>query len=182
MKLPDRVQDFIDRVGMAGVVGIGLLLVALATLWLLDQRLETRRNELQAELSAAQRATTPGSRALQLRQLSTSEQLRQFYARFPPADAAAKGLGVINRAAAASGISLQSGEYRMEQRPEDMLRRYRVLLPVQGSYAQLRAFVDRVLLDLPSASLDEIELRRDASAGAEIQARLRFTLHLQGRP
>lgn len=172
----------VQRLGVAASIGIALLVLAVAVQALIHRSLDQRRTALQADVAAARTAAEAARRSPPTRQLSTREQLRAFYARFPRPEAAAQALAQVNEAAIRSGLSLQSGEYRMEQRPEDALRRYRVILPVQGRYAQLRAFIDQVLVDLPSAALDEVEMRRDASAGADVQARVHLTLYLQGRP
>jgi hypothetical protein len=64
----------------------------------------------------------------------------------------------------------------MERRADDRLVRYRMTLPVSGTYPQVRAFVVDVLRDVPAAALDDIQLRRDAAG--RIEARVRFSLFL----
>lgn len=168
----------VERHGVVGIVGAVLLVAALAIQLGWQQRLAARLDALRAELAAAQTGATRGPRPAPEGPLSAGG-LPGFFGRFPRSDEAAQQLGRVNEAAAASGIALLSGEYRMERKADDRLLRYRVLLPVQGSYNQLRAFVDRVLVDVPSAALDEVEMRRESTPGAPIQARLRFTLYLQ---
>lgn len=169
----------VERHGAPGIAGALLLVAALGMAATFHQRLASRRDTLRAELAAVQSGATQRVRLLPEGPASQSGQLRAFFGRFPKADSAARELGRVNEAAAASGIALLSGEYRMERKTDDRLLRYRVVLPVQGSYSQLRSFVDRVLVDVPTAALDEVEMRRESSPGAPIQARLRFTLYLQ---
>jgi hypothetical protein len=58
------------------------------------------------------------------------------------------------------------------------LCRYRVRLPLVGSYLQIRAFVEQSLQELPFASLDELSLRREGIASGELEAGLTLSLHL----
>jgi len=103
-------------------------------------------------------------------------QFRTYEARLPHAEAAVEMASRIYQAGMNNGIALPTGEYRLE-RADDRLLRYRINLPVSGSYPQIRAFVLEVLRTVPAAALDDIQLRRDAS-GNNLEARLRFTLYL----
>jgi hypothetical protein len=71
-----------------------------------------------------------------------------------------------------------TGEYKLSCDAATRLCRYRVRLPLVGSYLQIRAFVEQSLLELPFASLDELSLRREGIASPELEAGLTFSLHL----
>lgn len=71
-----------------------------------------------------------------------------------------------------------TGEYKLSCDAATRLCRYRVRLPLVGSYLQIRAFVEQSLLELPFASLDELSLRREAIGSGELEAGLTFSLHL----
>jgi hypothetical protein len=71
-----------------------------------------------------------------------------------------------------------TGEYKLSCEAATRLCRYRVRLPLVGSYLQIRTFVDQSLLELPFASLDELSLRREGVASGELEASLTITLHL----
>jgi hypothetical protein len=171
------VRAWIDRLGITGVVGAALVIAAAAMAAGINRERAAQVAALRAEVVAA-RGAPQGSRGTS-GPMTPLEHLRSFHARFPPVEAATQSLNQIREAAVGNGITLVSGEYRMELRPEDRLRRYRVTLPIQGSYAQIRTFVDRVLVDVPWAALDEVEMRREGTAGQPIQARLRFTVYLR---
>jgi Type II secretion system (T2SS), protein M subtype b len=168
-----------ERCGAAGLAGL-LALVAAGTVFLaLGLPLLQQRAQLQQHLQ--QLGQTP--RAAAPRQDdSDAAQLTRFYAAFPPAGAAAESLGRVQAAARRAGIVLPSGEYRLEQRSGERLQRYTAVLPVRGSYAQIRAFIDGLLSELPHAAIDDIELRREDAASAELEARLRLTLYLRAAP
>ena len=75
----------------------------------------------------------------------------------------------------ATGVALQSGNYRTQQ-AAGRLERFELQLPVSGSYAQIRDFLNRALAEIPALSLDQMTLRRDGRNDA-VQADLRLTLH-----
>ena len=52
-----------------------------------------------------------------------------------------------------------------------------IVLPVSGSYAQIRDFLARALAEVPALSLDQMTLRRESRNQAEVHAELRLTLH-----
>ncbi len=76
----------------------------------------------------------------------------------------------------ATGVELQSGAYRSQQ-AAGRLERYELALPVSGSYAQIRDFLNRALAEIPALSLDQMTLRRDGRNDAAVHAELRLTLH-----
>lgn len=71
-----------------------------------------------------------------------------------------------------------TGEYKLSCEAATRLCRYRVRLPLVGSYLQIRAFVEQSLQELPFASLDELSLRREGIASGELEAGLTLSLHL----
>lgn len=71
-----------------------------------------------------------------------------------------------------------AGEYKLSCDAAARLCRYRVRLPLVGSYLQIRTFVEQSLLELPFASLDELSVRREGIASGELEAGLSFSLHL----
>lgn len=76
------------------------------------------------------------------------------------------------------GMTASTGEYKLSCDAAARLCRYRVRLPLVGSYLQIRTFVEHSLLALPLASLDEFSLRREGIGSDEVQAGLVFSLYL----
>lgn len=75
-------------------------------------------------------------------------------------------------------VALPEGEYRVGSSPQGGFLTYEVALPVKGAYPALQAFCEDVLLELPFASLDAIQFRREAVATDGVEAKVRFTLYL----
>ncbi|TFZ05375.1 hypothetical protein EZ313_01495 [Ramlibacter henchirensis] len=111
---------------------------------------------------------------------SVPEQLRAFREFLPRSESLPRWLDALHASARGTGVAIRSGEYRLE-RQEGGLLRYHVTLPVTGNYTQLRQFVNAVLQDVPAASLDDVQLRREAGAADRLEARLRFSIHFAGQ-
>jgi hypothetical protein len=172
-------RGVIDRIGLAGCAGVICLAAGVSLQTTLGRRLASQRDELQLQATALRETLRAAGPRDASRDDSATAQLARFYAGFPTAQTTAEWLARIQDAALRNGIDLQAGEYRMETRSGERLRRYLIVLPVRGSYAQIRGFVDAALGAVPSASLDEIDMRRDSALSSTLQARLRMTLYLR---
>lgn len=167
-----RLNAALERLGIAGVLGIGVLL-ACGAFWV--SSVKPAAEELAAQRAALERmrARTPyqpvsaGGRA---------EELRRFYNLFPSAAGLTAELERLHRLARAARLELAQGEYRLERRASGLWA-YRVTLPVRGSYSEVRNFISAVLKDMPSASIDALRFERKKAADAQLEAQLRLTLY-----
>src|SRR4051812_28795773 len=150
-----------------------VMAVAGALLWLLVVRPLALDNQ---QLHERARLAAPRPQAAAVND-APADRLKTYEARLPRTDAAVEAVARIHRIGTSPGVSLPSGEYRMERRADDPLVRYRLSLPVTGTYPQIRAFVVDVLREEPAAALDDIQLRRDRTG--RIEARVRFSLFLR---
>jgi hypothetical protein len=71
---------------------------------------------------------------------------------------------------------MRSATYRT-QPAGARLERYEIVLPVSGSYPQIRDFLKRALADIPVLSLDQVSLRRESRNDSRVRAELRLALH-----
>jgi hypothetical protein len=81
-----------------------------------------------------------------------------------------------------SGLVLNKGEYIEAYDSKANLYTYQVTLPVRGDYRSIWNFALQSLRAIPFASLDDINFRRDSISDANVEARLRFSLYLNGNP
>jgi hypothetical protein len=175
--IADRLREFAESIGKPGIVGLALTAFA-ATFWvssvrpLLDERDVLRDAAVKVE---RRRLATDAARP---EGGTPAEQLANFYAFFPVPSTAPDWLAKISRAARANGLQLASGEYRLTRSATAALLRYQVVLPVQGSYPQVRAFVDAILADVPAAVVEEISIKRESVESPRVDARIRLTLYL----
>jgi Tfp pilus assembly protein PilO len=77
----------------------------------------------------------------------------------------------------ATGVQLKSASYRT-QPADGRIVRYEIVLPVAGSYPQIREFLRRSLAEIPVLSLDQINLKRENRNDGAVNAELRLTLHM----
>ncbi len=168
----------VDRLGWTGVAGVALIAIAIGLHFSVLVPRQSRLAQLHAEAASLQERLRTGASITQMPRAAGAEQLAAFYAFFPPGDSTPDWLAKIHNAARSSGITLQSGEYKLDRRPDQKLGRYQMTLPAAGTYSQLREFIRTLLVQVPAAALDEVTLRRDNVASPTVEARLRLTLYL----
>lgn len=72
-------------------------------------------------------------------------------------------------------LTVLGGEYKLEAE-EPALVRMRVVLPVRGRYADVRALVAGLLNGFPNAALDSLEIERASNDEAQLNGHLRLSL------
>ena len=76
----------------------------------------------------------------------------------------------------ATGLELQSATYAMQS--SGRVERYEIVMPVAGSYQQLRDFLKRATAEIPVLSVDQMTLKRESRNDGAVQAELKLTLHM----
>jgi hypothetical protein len=164
------------RLRWPGLLGLALIVFAAAFYAFGTAPLRARvaaLEALRAELAARVGARGPGAQPATQR-----SQLANFYAFFPLLHAVPDQLGAIERAANSNGLQLEKGEYRLSQERGFPLARYQVTLPLQGSYSEVRGFVNAVLDAVPASALEDLALKREEVGEPLVEARVRFVLFL----
>jgi len=114
--------------------------------------------------------------------LSSEQKLDNFYRTLGDRSRSEKYLAVIFSGASRSGLSLDQGEYQWQFDRDSNIYRYQIHLPVKGNYGEIRKFCQMVLLELPFASLNEMNFQRESASDDALDANLSFTLYLNGMP
>ncbi|HEX7888784.1 MAG TPA: GspMb/PilO family protein [Ramlibacter sp.] len=167
------------------VTAAAVTLLALAAIlhWGASATLRDRITESRQGVADAHRQALDAGRERQRREaMSPAARAEAFYRFFPAEASATDALVRIHDAAARHGVQLAQADYRMTRTEGTRLLAYQVTYPVKGSYSQLRKFLTQVLREVPNASLDDVNFRRDAISQAEVQATLKLTLHLKEGP
>jgi len=86
-------------------------------------------------------------------------------------------LAKLHAIGTATGVQLKSANYRTQQ-GEGPILRYEIVLPVAGSYAQIREFLRRSAAEIPVMSIDQVSLKRENRNEAALHAELRMTVHM----
>jgi hypothetical protein len=114
--------------------------------------LEARRASL--ERHAERRGPIRSSPDLRLtRASSPGAKLAAFYRFFDRDETLTDWLARIYTIGKAVGIEIQSADYRLTAMP-GRLDRYQMTVPMKGTSAQIRAFAENLLNEVPIMSLD----------------------------
>jgi Tfp pilus assembly protein PilO len=163
-----RLQARLGRLGVAAL----LMLVALGVLHLTLVRPVQFENERLRE-----RVARLGPAAASAQPASAAEQVGAVYAFLKRDESTTDWLAKLHAIGAATGVELKSASYRT-QAAEGRILRYEIVLPMAGSYPQIRDFLQRSAAEIPVMSIDQLTLRRASREEPALQAELRLTLHM----
>jgi hypothetical protein len=174
----ERMRWLRDELGAAGLASLALLGLAFLFLHLGVKPLQVRSEQLREAVRSASQAASPEREAM--RGATPAAKLAAFYEFFNAEEEAADWLAKLDAIAKQAGIALGSGLYRMRE-TGTRLERYEVTLPLGGSYAQIRTFLESALVQVPVMSLDQVAFHRERASDRQVQAEVRLTLHLVKR-
>lgn len=166
MKLPKL--DLRHEIGSLGLLSLAIVAAALAFSICVVQPLEAKGRTLAERLARAPGGSAAGPAA--------PEKLGELYEYLDKPEQTTDWLAKLYAIGHATGVELQSATYRSER--AGRIERYQIVLPVSGSYAQMREFVDRALTEIPVLSLDQMSLKRESRRAGAVQAELKLTLHM----
>lgn len=174
MQLVMRRKNWLrDELGPVGLVSIGLLALALALLHFVVRPLEERNDALRRDVERAEGEAGSPDR---VRASSPSAQLAAFHKFLATGEGPAEWLARLDSIATEAGLKLGAGDYRLN-RAGARLDRYEVTLPLSGSYAQVRVFLENALSRIPAMSLDQVSFRRENANDPRVEAQARLTFH-----
>ena len=183
---------FTKTLGVWGLLGIAIIVASgifyivnfLPTSQQLLQAQNTLQNKLQNKLEITQKNNQENSQKevpVQVAPAQTSAQeITEFYKQFPAGASLPTWLRLIDTTALKRHLVLNRGDYKLTQTKQGQLQRYEIVLPVSGSYVQIRQFIADVLLQLPALALSDLQMKRDNVMSPIVEARLVFVLFLQG--
>jgi hypothetical protein len=161
-----RLAALRHELGFSGALGLALLGFFVVFSILVLNPLEARHARLQEQLARMAPGKAPDTGA---------EKVAAVYGFLKKPESATDWLAKLHGIGAASGVKLRSASYKT-QPAEGAIVRYEIVLPVSGSYPQIRDFLQRSLAEIPVLSLDQLALKRED--GGAVQAELRLTLHM----
>jgi hypothetical protein len=180
-QLMPQLRWYVGRLGVIGKIGTGLVVVAgiyffsavlpqESTLQQLKERAETLQIQAQSK-------QTPGDTESG-KKMSGDQALQAFYDFFPPIDSSPFWIRELVRIAKKQNVELSSSEYRLVNENDARLARYEMILPVRGSYAQIRAFIADALETVPAMAISAIAIKREAVTSEKLEVRLEINLYL----
>ncbi|SDY03813.1 hypothetical protein [Nitrosomonas sp. Nm58] len=166
------------RLSLIGKIGVGLLVLSTVFFWaaVLPQKEELHKFKEQAASLQQQTQIESVERA----KLDDSQSLQVFYDFFPSIDSSPYWVKELDRVAKKRGIELSGSEYRLMQEQGSKLARYEVVLPIRGSYPQVRAFIADALETVPAIALVDVVIKRQDIKSGKLDVRLSMNLYLHG--
>jgi hypothetical protein len=162
----------IERLGLPGVIGLGLMLFALS--FYLSNVAPARAELASLRQQEAQlRAEMPATTDADAGRPAVSEAL-------PPISAFPELLKELNALAEQRGVTIERASYTLSDR--DGKRRMEINLPLKASYLSLRIYLRDVLMLRASPSLDELTLKRQQATDTVIEANVRLSYQFAPAP
>jgi Tfp pilus assembly protein PilO len=161
-------KKIIDRIGFAGVAAIALLAAALLFSNFMVKPLHEKN------LSLTEAASRSGRKA---DNAQSGAKVAAVYEYLRKEEDTTDWLAKLHAIGTATGIQMRAATYRT-QPTEGRIVRYEIVLPVAGSYGQIRDFLKRAALEIPVLSIDQVTLKKEEKKGAALQAEMRLTLHM----
>jgi Tfp pilus assembly protein PilO len=105
--------------------------------------------------------------------------LAAFYEQLPSAAGAPEVVRRLHAYAREAGLVLERGEYRPVSDPSGRLMRYQMVLPVKGSYPQVKRFLAQAMRGTPGLALDAISVQRNQGGSPVLEVQLRMTVFMR---
>jgi len=164
------------ELGPLGLASLAVLVALAIFHWLVIEPMQARNAELQERV--ARQAPAAQERAAQEPgPASTQDRVAAVYDFLRKDQQTTDWLATLYGIGTATGVQLKSASYRT-QPADGRIVRYEIVLPVAGSYPQIREFLRRSLAEIPVLSLDQINLKRENRNDGAVNAELRLTLHM----
>lgn len=171
-----RLSHWVGRLGWPMLMG-GLLTVSSLMFygWVglpTDQQLRALRQE------AAQGSKNADMLRASWQPEDPARAINNFYRVLGPEKSIPDSLEKIFDAAYENNVGLDNGQFKLVRAQGASFSQYQIALPAVGSYADIRTFVNRVLMEIPAIALDGIDFTRPDVKSHEVEASVRFTLFL----
>lgn len=167
-----------QQLGYCGLFGLVVLVGACAFHYFVVASLQQHSARLDRELEKL--GSVPGPDLVISSARTPATQMAAFYRFFDRKQRLDDWLAKLYATAAAAGLDLPAADYRLAER-RHRLERYQIRFPVTGSYAQIRAFLQAALLEIPVLSVDQASFRRKDASEGRVEAEIMLTLHLLAR-
>ncbi|WP_255989566.1 hypothetical protein [Chitinolyticbacter albus] len=159
--------------GWVGTLGVVVALLGSYMLELAEQQRQEAKDILIALKTKP--ARTDEVRPIQ----SPIDDLPMFYASLPKREGLPILLDRLFVLAARHSLQLSAGEYLLQLDPQAGVQRYRLQLPVVGSYDAISGFVAEALHAIPTLTVESIHLKRNSIDADQLEAELQLQLLLQ---
>lgn len=168
----------IRRLGLPGLLGLAMLAASAwgHWVWLPEQQAQadmqaSRARQLRHELLA----TNAKEKGAEAPVLTPDAAWQSLWTRLPEADQRAALQSQVLTSARDRGLKLAAVQFKGGPEGPPGLWRQRLTMPVEGRYADIRAWLS-LLLGEPALSLDALDLQRTDVMGDLVKARVSVSL------
>ncbi|TFW71619.1 hypothetical protein C3Y98_05880 [Methylotenera oryzisoli] len=174
----ELLQYKLRQLGWQGWLGLSLLLVSLLLMVMVVRPQASKIETLTSHILELK--TNPNINKLKVKTDTQFDIEQKFYALLPQKNEANNKITEILHAATSAGIVTNKVEYSSQSLSATLIK-YQISLPVQGSYVQIRQFINAVLNNLPTVALNDISMKRENIGSDLIEANIKFTIYLRKR-
>jgi len=164
---------WLPLLGWPGIVAISLFAMSIplyfSTVGPMRERLHMlqRADSAQTDKSSSYRGIT-----------NPRDELEEFYKHFPAEKNSPHWLGKMVEIASRNGMSLNHGEYNVSQDKVGRLVRFRITLPVQARYTQIRKFLSALNSEIPNMALENVQFQRKDVLDTNVQVKIKLQLYM----
>jgi len=174
-RLAWELRRLVRRLGWHAVTALFALALSVVATWQANQ-LALRQRELVEQIHRVQLAAVQPAHEKDTGPAAVGRELEAFYAYLPAHQLIPDQLKQLAAAAEKHGLVLEKADYKAQQEDAARFLRYQVTLPLKGTYPDVRDFIARALLELPTLTLDSVAFRRERIDSKEVEARIHFVL------
>ena len=155
-----------------------LLLAAIAQAWVLPE-LRAQRDGLQRELDQHLSVTASARKARARAVPVANAGLDAFVSNLGERNYQEEQVRTLFALAAQSGLTLSEATYSASNDPSGIYQTFEVAMPLQGTFASIESFCEGVLLAVPFAALDTLQIKREGVGASTVQAKVHFSFFLR---
>lgn len=170
-------RRLMPMLGWPGIVAIGILVIC-PTFYVSTIRPLQERLSVSQRLESSLREQALKGFETQKNVTTPAEELEIFYKYFPSEKNSPHLLGKLVDVAEKNGLSLNHGEYAVTRDKVGQLIRFRITLPVQGKYKQVRKFLGSLNTEIPNMALENVQFERKDIQDADVQVKIRLLLYM----
>jgi len=168
-------RQWLPMLGWPGIVAISLFAMCIPLYFSTIGPLQERLNMLHRADSALLAQANTGS---SYRMTDPRDELEEFYKHFPSEKNSPHWLGKMVEIASKNGMNLNHGEYSVSQDKVGRLVRFRITLPVQARYTQIRKFLSALNSEIPNMALENVQFQRKDILDTNVQVKIKLQLYM----
>jgi Tfp pilus assembly protein PilO len=170
-------RRILPRLGWPGIIAISILAICPPFFFSTIRPMQERLNVSQRMENALHEQAMNGGKPL-AGTTTPSEELEEFYKHFPSERNSPHWLGRLVEVAESNGLSLNHGEYNVNRDKVGRLIRFRITLPVQGKYTQVRKFLSSLNSEIPIMALENVQFQRKDVLDTDVQVNIKLLLYM----